>query len=221
MHYLSEELLYGIGSTRTDYLSKFADTFKEELKGIPEEVDDTTKRAYVEIAHDLCQNYVEFIRNEIGDFEVIKVEKEIREVFYVKDIKVNFIGYVDFILKANGKYYVFDLKTIKKPWNWKKRQDSKYLNQLYVYKYFVCKELDLEYEDVSCNYLFVDYEKNYERMEVGCGGKEIVDVFNDVNKFVINFYEKKNYVKNPAGCSYCSCKKFYNKKEVQNDEQDS
>jgi hypothetical protein len=214
LHQLSEDLLYGIGDEDTDFLSGFADNFKKELEEVPDEVTDETKKVYVEIAYDLCKNYVNYIRSELGYFEVVKVEKEIREVFYVNDIKVNFIGYVDFILKANGKYYIFDLKTIKKPWNWKKRKDTNVLNQLYVYKFFVCKEFDLEYEDVSCNYLFVDYDKNYERLEVDCGGSEIANMFNDVNKFVINFHERKNYVKNPSGCTYCSCKKFYKTKEV-------
>lgn len=224
LHFLSETLLLdyqeGVNNTPEHYLDIFTEEFKKELEGVADPVDDSEKRLYLKIAYDISKNYIQFIKESLGgDFEVIKVEKEISEIFYVSDIKVHFVGYVDFFIKKDNKYYIFDLKTIKRKWNSYKRKDSKFLNQLYAYKFFICKEYKIDIEDISCNYLFVDSLMDYERMEVKCSDEQISELFEDVKKMVVNFYVKNNYVKNPVECKFCSCKKYYNsQKGKQNDE---
>lgn len=73
----------------------------------------------------------------------------------------NFSGYIDFIYSGpapRGKktlLYICDFKTCQWGWDVKKRRDEELQSQLFLYKHFICKKLDLDPADVRCTFILL------------------------------------------------------------------
>ena len=218
IHGLSEILLAKKDSPDdAESLLEFAELFKRESEGIV--ITDEDSKMYMDASEYMVKNYIKDIKNNLGgDFEVIFIEKEISSEVMIGHPElqaVQFVGYVDFILKKDDQIFIFDLKTVKKPWKDAKRKDKKYLSQMYSYKYFICNELGYDFDKVKTKYYFLDTTKSQsEIVEVVSEQSEITGLMEDIKKMGVNFFVKRNYIKSSVTCDFCNCKKYYSNKEI-------
>jgi hypothetical protein len=79
---------------------------------------------------------------------------------------VNYIGYLDVVLKerTTGDVYILDLKTSTKGWNKWIKADEKKLNQLLLYKHYYSEQLGISQDKIFVEFIILK-RKLYEDVE--------------------------------------------------------
>lgn len=87
---------------------------------------------------------------ELNEMAVVSNELELMEPITRDDgLDIKFKGFIDIVLSgkdARGKQilYIADFKTSARGWNKDKRRDVSLQRQLFLYKHFFCKKMDLD-----------------------------------------------------------------------------
>ena len=100
----------------------------------------------------------EFLTDQFGEWKLVSAEEQIYE--HVKDLKINFKGYIDAILETekNGKkiFWVIDWKTSgPRGWPSQKRRDFMTQVQVGFYKKFWTEREGKDLKDVRCAYVIL------------------------------------------------------------------
>jgi hypothetical protein len=107
--------------------------------------------------------YVAFINTtpELQESEVVHNEFELFEPIAREDnLDIKFKGYIDIIIKSKDKrgkpvIWVCDFKTCSWGWSVEKRTDPWRLNQLFLYKYYLCKKFNMDPKQVRAAFILL------------------------------------------------------------------
>lgn len=99
---------------------------------------------------------------ELKGCEPLVSELKIEETIDRSDgVQMRFTGYIDFIFKAPAKrgkktiLYICDFKTCTWGWPNEKKRDDEVHSQLFLYKHFVCKKLEINPADVRTVFILL------------------------------------------------------------------
>lgn len=152
---------------------------------------------------------------KMRDFKVLNNELKLFEVIgRTDDTEIKFKGYVDLVIltkDGRGKpvIYVCDFKTCGWGWTAEQKKDPELQDQLFLYKYFLCKKFNLDQKQVRCAFVLMKRapskkEKSaIEFFPVSAGPVSVqrsVDEFNrDISEMVGRFKDGK-LKKNREAC---------------------
>ncbi|MCK9596141.1 PD-(D/E)XK nuclease family protein [Candidatus Pacearchaeota archaeon] len=202
MHYVIENLLL---NEKFDKHNEFKKKFEQEimcLKKCDEKLINTLREQSVL----LLEEAVPAIKNRFGDFEVISTEKRIE---YSLNEQMNFLGYIDLIIKIGDEYKIIDWKTTSWGWDARKKSDKLTGYQLAFYKYFLLEELKIDPKKVETYFILLKRTAKKDRIEfvkITSGQKKINNALELMNKALFSL-QNNFYVKNKLNCDKCDFKK--------------
>lgn len=177
------------------------ETFKKELKALPEEAQNKALEQLPEFLDnlpDMIGQIPDWVNKQWPSWQLVEAEKFLYEQIEKQD-NVKFKGYIDGVIKVEKKptkkllkeyadkgeecptqweYVILDWKTTS--WGWKvdmKRSFEKQM-QLILYKHFFCKATRIPLNQVKCGFVLIKRSKptNGKRLEfvpVSVGPKSI------------------------------------------------
>ena len=104
--------------------------------------------------------------DELNSAEVVYNEYELNQPIERSDnIKINFKGYIDIVLKTTDKHnntilYVCDFKTCSWGWNKEKRSSKDLHFQILLYKHFLCKKFNINPSLVRTAFILLKKKPN-------------------------------------------------------------
>lgn len=211
VHKACEEILLG---TDVDIKKLFKDSFKQNLKELPEEeIAKLNQKSVVDFYNqgDAILEYImpEVIRHFGDDFEVFSVEEDLMigiEDFDNLENQYDFKGFIDLVVKtSDGKYHILDWKTCSWGWNAEKRNDKIVNYQLTFYKHYFCKKHNIDPSMVETHFGLLKRtakKNNVEIFRVTSGKKKISNALNILNNALYSI-DNNNYIKNKASCDRC------------------
>jgi len=135
-----------------DLFTKNKDKYKERERTL--NVDDFVKAGHKIIDHlDKCE--------ELKTAEVVYNEHElILPIDRSDEVKINFKGFIDMIIKTTDKrdktiLYIIDFKTCSWGWGKDKRQDRDLHSQLFLYKHFLSKKFNLDPKNIKTAFILL------------------------------------------------------------------
>ena len=147
---------------------------------------------------------------ELRDARVLFVEHKLFEkIDRSDDIDVKFKGYIDvgLVLKdKRGKdiLWIVDYKTCSWGWPREKLSDPKILEQLRLYKHFLCKKFGLDYSAVRTAYILLKRkpqkdDQPIEWVPISSGSKTTIRAVTSLNRAVTGM-NANDYKKNRDAC---------------------
>ena len=140
-----------------------------------------------------------------SDFETIDTELEIYEDL-IEGKK--FKGYVDWIYKKDGIYYIADFKTSKNKWSKWQRSDSTKKKQLYFYKYFFAQINNIPLDQVKTQFIVLSWNiapKNcIEFVDVRGAETHVKSAVSKLKGAAeVLLMKERMVMKNRASCRFC------------------
>ena len=111
-------------------------------------------------AGEACIRFVKSVP-ELQDAEYLMNEMRLHEPIAREDgIDIKFKGFIDFIFKSKDKrgkpvVWVCDFKTCSWGWDREKREDRWKHYQIFLYKHFLCKKLDIDPQQVRTAFILL------------------------------------------------------------------
>lgn len=151
---------------------------------------------------------------ELASAEVVYNEFKLQlPIERTDDVKIEFKGYIDLVIKTKDKrgntiLYICDFKTCSWGWPREKRQDRDLQAQLFFYKHFLCKKFDLDPGNVRCAFVLLKKRpaKGAEVVEffpVSAGPVSVQRALNVLNSDITEMAERSKdgkYKKNWNAC---------------------
>jgi hypothetical protein len=176
---------------------------------------------HISWAKNCLSNLKDFLDENFGDWEMIKVEEQLYENTIHKiflDDHLKFKGFIDAILKSKikdkrgkikEKYWILDWKTASaRGWAPDKIQDIKTWAQLAFYKKIWSNRELKDFKNIGCAFILLKKTagKNpLKRIDISVGPKAIEKIDKSLSQFV-NMQRNKFYIKNMKNCKFCEYK---------------
>ena len=196
VHFALEKMAK-IGKERGNYpsLNEVLGFFKEKMSAV-EFKDDEAREEYLKRGEELFnENYPNFIETPIENIIANELRLECQEEGYILK------GFVDRVIKAGDKYYIYDFKTGTQK---KVKPDENYHNQLRFYKYLY-EKINPDAKIFDCALLYV--EKGFNYSYANLTDEDNIEIENKIKDFTLNVKEL-NFKPTPTkdGCKYCNYK---------------
>lgn len=160
----------------------------------------------------------DFLKDEVvgyGNSKVLNNELKIFEVVgRTDDVEIKFKGYIDLVIltkDGRGKpvIYVVDFKTCGWGWSIEQKRDPDLQDQLFLYKYFLCKRFNIDQKQVRVAFLLMKrtpskkQTSSIEFLSISAGPVSVqrsIDGFNqDISEMISRFSDGK-LRKNRSAC---------------------
>jgi len=217
----------GVGiADSMDVKKLFLDKFNEEIKKVKDlKEDDVT--GFIFDGHDIidtfCKSANRLKHFPTNDYDLVGIEIPLE--IAIKN-NVNFVGFVDIILKEkNREYYkIIDFKTSSSGWNSYMKEDESKIAQLHLYKSVYSKKFNVPLNSIEVEF-FIVKRKLYEnvsypqsRIQIfkpASGPASIKESINSFIEFLNHSFKEdgtynldNQYVKIPGNakknCKYCT-----------------
>lgn len=205
VHFALEKMAR-VGKERGQYpsVSEVLEYFKEKMD-IVEFKDLEARKEYQKRGEELFNsNYLKLIETPVENILASELRLEFKENGYILK------GFVDRVIKAGGKIYIYDFKTGTPK---KVKPDEKYHNQLQFYKYLY-EKMNPDKEVCDCALLYLEKGFNYSNASLT---KEDNAAIEEKIKAFVKDVKKLHFEPTPSAdaCKYCSysliCKLACNK----------
>jgi len=210
IHHLCENIV--LKDTEDKY-SLFLDKFEEELSNLNSELNENLIEDMKIQAKNLCNYILPELKHVFGDYEVVSVEEEILEdIDEIESYGRKFKGFIDLVIKANGKYHIIDWKTCSWGWDSRKKTSPMTTYQLVYYKHYFSKKHDIDPKNIETYFALLKRtakKDNVEIYRVTAGKKKTQNSLKMLEKAAINI-ERKNFIKNRLSCDRCEFRKTAN-----------
>lgn len=192
-----------------DPVSFFEKRLKEEFADLPEnkraEITSQKAAEMKKQGKELIPLILPALKEYFGDYDLFHAEYELRQQIPDHN-EYDFYGFVDLIVKTpDGKYHIIDWKTCSWGWDMQKRTSKEYTYQLTYYKYFFCKQHNVDPKMVETHFGLLKRTAKKDKVElfrVTSGEKKTGNALKLLDKCVTNV-DRKNFVKNRLACSKC------------------
>tara|TARA_R110002110_G_scaffold23932_25_gene90443 strand:+ start:1353 stop:2177 length:825 start_codon:yes stop_codon:yes gene_type:complete len=140
-----------------------------------------------------------------SNYETIDTEIEVYEDL-IEGKK--FKGYIDWVYKKDGIYYIADFKTSKNKWGKWQRTDSNKRKQLYFYKYFFAKTNNIPLDKIKIQFIVLSWNiapKNcIEFVDISSSDRHVKSSIAKLTTAAKTLLAKKRMIlKNRASCRFC------------------
>jgi len=196
-------------SNLSDQFSKeFATRIKEELMkgGALSEKDKKLIVTLNEQGRSLITHVYPAVEERFDGCETFSVEERLFEDIEKGGIK--FKGFVDLVLKCDGKYHLIDWKTTTWGWDARKKSSAIVTYQLTLYKHYFAKKHNIDPKDIETYFglLKRTAKKNpVEIFRVTSGNRKTQNALKLLNDSVYNMKHGLQ-VRNKLGCQWCEFK---------------
>lgn len=225
--YLTALYKDGVGiADSMDVKKLFLDKFNEEIKKVKDVKDDDFTE-FVFDGHDIidafCKSANRLKYFPTKDYELVGIEIPLE--IPIKN-NVNFVGFVDIILKEKDKeiYRIIDFKTSGNGWNQYMKEDESKIAQLHLYKSVYSKKFNVPLNSIDVEF-FIVKRKLYEnvsfpqsRIQIfkpASGPSFIKESINNFIEFLNHGFKEdgtynleNQYIKIPGNgkknCKYCT-----------------
>jgi len=200
-----------------DIHKHFEEAFTHELGRLSDEVREASNPELVADMYaqgaELASRAIPALKDYFGDFEVVSTEEELYESMVEFKDQI-FKGYIDLVIKANGKYHILDWKTCSWGWKAEKRSDKMTTYQLTLYKKYFAQKYDIDPSDIETYFGLLKRTAKTNKVEifrVTSGNKKTENAFKMLNNTVHNIL-KENHIKNRLACTKDFVCEFYKTK---------
>ena len=185
----------------------FKDSFKQNLKHLPEDARCTVKPKDVVDFYNQGLTIIEYVIPAVEkyfgkDVKVFSAEEDLM----VEIQEYRFKGFIDLVLRTpDGKYHIIDWKSCSWGWNAHRRSDKLVTYQLTFYKHYFCKKHNIDPSEVETHYGLLKRtakKDNVELFRVTSGKKKTTNALNILNNALYSI-DNKSFVKNKAACDKC------------------
>jgi len=165
------------------------------------------KELWQDVLEPIVSQVPSFMNEKFPNWEYIAAEYEMFEPIE-NETGYFFKGFVDGIIKSNGKYYIIDWKGSKDWWDKSKSSDPKKYLQLVLYKHFFSIKNGIPLSDIECGFVVLRRKTpktNKDRclyIPIEVGEKQLKEAEELIKKFFINI-RKHFYTKNRSSCRFC------------------
>lgn len=138
---------------------KFKELLKENLSNYREKEKTADQEFFFNAGRNILTRFDEC--QELAEAEVVYNEFPLQlPIERSDDIKIDFKGFVDMVIKTKDKrgntiLYVCDFKTCSWGWDREKRQDKELHFQILLYKHFICKKFSLDPKNVKTAFVLL------------------------------------------------------------------
>jgi len=211
IHEVCENLLI---NESADAHTIFGNSFKQNLKALPEDVRVQLKRTDVENFYKQGNDIVEYILPAVkkyfgADTKVFSVEEDLMvgiADFDNLENEYKFKGFIDLVLKTpDGKYHIIDWKSCSWGWNAHRRSDKLVTYQLTFYKHYFCQKHNIDPSMVETHFGLLKRtakNNNVEIFRVTSGEKKTTNALNILNNALYSIDNKK-FLKKKSSCDKC------------------
>ncbi len=156
----------------------------------------------------------DFLNHEtLAKSDILSNELEIFETISRTDgIEIRFKGYIDFVIltkDGRGKpvIYICDFKTRSWGMTLEDKTDPELLDQLYLYKYFLCKKFNIDPKTVRCAFIVLKRKPGKKNavdfIPISAGPVVVqrsIDYFNKEITAIAEKFKSNNFCKNRDSC---------------------
>jgi hypothetical protein len=192
--------------------TEFRQLFSKNIEKYNEKDKQSNVDLFVAAGNNILDNLHKC--SELWDAEVIYNEHElIVPIDRTDDIKMNFKGFIDMVIKTKDKrkntiLYVIDFKTCSWGWNLEKKQDRNLQFQLFLYKHFLCKKFNLDPVNVRTAFVLLKRspQKNapvIDFFSISAGPVSVQRALDELNSDLTDMkqrLDKNDFVKNKDSC---------------------
>jgi ATP-dependent exoDNAse (exonuclease V) beta subunit len=208
MHYVCENMFDKSNDLETLFDSKFVEelTF---LKDIEYELDTNLVRSMRAQGKNMISFILPALTKAFTSFELVSVEEELMEPL---EEGLSFKGFIDLVIKADGRYHIIDWKTCSWGWDSKRKTDKMTTYQLTLYKNFFAKKHSIDPENIDTHFALLKRtakKNNIEIFNVASGAKKTDNALKLLQKSIYNI-KNKIFVKNRLSCTSGYGCEFYN-----------
>ncbi len=193
VHFALEKMARS-GKERGNYpsLDETLAFFKEKMNTL-EFKDEESRQNFMQRGEDIFnENYLKLTETPLENIIASELRLETKEDGYTLK------GFVDRVVKAGGKLYIYDFKTgsVKKI-----KPDEDYHNQLRFYKYLY-EKINPGAEICDCSLLYL--EKGFTYSNANLTEEDNIEIENKIKDFVLNV-KNLNFEPTPSNeaCKYC------------------
>ena len=192
----------------SETIDKFHMKFQEEVEKL-EEYDKGLREEMKKDGNKILHHVKKGLIDYFGDFEVLSVEEPLYECVWRSEEPLNFKGFIDMVISANGRIHIIDWKTSTRSWSERQRENKLTKYQLMYYKYYYSQKYGINPDDISVHFGLLTRktgEKNrIELFEIESDRKKISESLNYLDKFIYNV-KRERFIKNRLSCTYCEFK---------------
>jgi len=203
-----------IGKEFTD--EQFETELKQSTIKFAHELEKPENKIFKKIQAELKEKHIkkmltggkyllEVVRNTgWQEYETIGVEIPVYE-----DLSDNkkFKGFIDWIYKKDGQYYIADFKTSEKGWGPYNRKDEVKRYQLLLYKWFFAQANNIPLENINVQFIILKWAGKANTIEffnIPSSEKKIKKVVAKLEQAVVMLgQDKRAIMKNRAACRFC------------------
>lgn len=129
------------------------------------------KALWMRRAKNILNEFPIWLNKTFPDWEFVDAEHRLMEEIPNSSHNIKFKGFIDAVIKHNGKYHLLDYKTSGiNGWSDYKRKEEATLLQLVYYNIFWSKKNNVNPDDVSCSFILMN-------RETGLGAKVPFELF--------------------------------------------
>lgn len=205
-HAIDERLSKGSKNSWISFGKQFLKNLRDQNIVHDKWSGDINEKEWVQSGFEIYKGVFNWLDAMYPGYELVGSEIDIFDpIESVKDASMK--GFVDLIIKHNGKYHVLDFKTCNWGWTKEKLQDTKKKYQIRIYKHFIARKFDISEDSIVVGFILLKRnppktQSRYQLVEVSSGEKSQISAMEWVAKKTKGI--KKGFkLKNREGCKYC------------------
>ena len=154
----------------------------------------------------LCEETIKKLHETFPSFELVGIEIDFNEDLFKSENDYELVGYIDIIIKHNGKYILIDWKTCSWGWDARKKNNKWKTYQLTLYKHIYSLQNNIDIDKIETYFGLIKRTAPKDRIEifeVKIGQKKINNSLKVLDNMIYNI-DHNNFPKNKTSCEWCT-----------------